>query len=467
MFPAEKKGEFEPYKIHERRQEVPVNNGTSKPPQEDVEMKDAGSAQQQDAPKKEAENETSNEADKTEKTEGNTEGTENTEHAGGDSKEESKPEVVEEVVYEEDVNSDEGAVYPIQKGRIVDWPCFFALLMHIRNSLSPPLHTPIIIISQPVWTARDCETITQFVFEKFKTPGFALMDSALAACYGYGTSTATVVDVGQGKVDVTAVTEYMVNEYGRGIALEGCAGESMTDRLEELLGPKGFSRDMCEQLKRSSIVEILPPGTPLPSDAVTAHQGPTQVASLASTGATDGEAPSTDAPRGPGENTQTGEGGNPEDEGVLNVAEIVTGNTGEILSKREKEKTEKEKSASKKGADQAAQRLARLPNSKREMNSFQLDEYIELDAGKEAKSGPKRFVHQKREIEVGVERFLAATPKEQSGNSISNGVLDDIATQIHHTISSVPEAGRRGELWDSLLIVGNGSKIKGKSPRRP
>src|SRR5207247_9280778 len=98
----------------------------------------------------------------------------------------------EQVIYEEDVTSDEGAVYPLQNGAIVEWSCFLSLLTHIYNTLSPPFHTPIMLVAQPVWTARDREALTQFVFEKFKTPAFCLMDSALAVCYAYGTANATV-----------------------------------------------------------------------------------------------------------------------------------------------------------------------------------------------------------------------------------------------------------------------------------
>ena len=441
MFPAEKKGEFEPYKVRERREEVPVKDDNGKTPGEDVEMKDA--------PREE-------------------DGEQTPKAAATDNDEPKRQEMVEEVVYEEDATSDEGAVYPIRNGRIVDWPCFFALLLHIRNSLSPPLHTPVIIIKEPVWTVRDSEDITQFVFEKFKTPAFLLMDSALAACYGYGTATATVIDVGLGKVDVTAVTDFLVSEYGRGVSVEGCGGDAMTDRLLELLGPQGFSRNMCEQLKRSSITEILPAGVPLPASEP-ARRGPAasskdQPAALASTGATDGDAPTTDVPRGPGDNTQTGDGD--EDGGVLNVAEIVTGNTNEILAKREGEKAEK--AAAKRGAvaEAAAQKQARLPNSKRETSTFQYEEYVPVEPdsseAKNGDAGSKSFVLRKRDIEVGVERFLAATPKEHPGDRISNGILDDIAAQVYHTIHSVPERAKQNELWDSLIIVGNGSKVKGE-----
>ncbi|KAJ5350567.1 Chromatin remodeling complex subunit (Arp9) [Penicillium brevicompactum] len=430
MFPAEKKGEFEPYRVNEKRQQVKVNNGPAAP-KPDVEMKDAeATAPSTDAAvKPEGEKETTGDTEQSTKT-------------------------VEEIYYEEDMASDEGATYPIQNGRIVDWPCFFALLTHVYNTLSPPFHTPILLIAQPVWSARDREAIAQFIFEKFKAPAFSLMDAALAACYGYGTSTATVVDVGKGKVDVTAVTDFAVNEHGRGIALEGCGGDAMTDRLVELLGAKGFTREMCEQLKRSNITEILPPGTPLPGAAATARQG-ANPAAAASTGGPDAN---DSAPRGPGDGTQTGtESNNDEEEGVLDVAAIVSGNTTEYLANIEKEKT-----SNKKGA--ADPKAARLPNSKKEKASFQFEGFAQLEGEKAAASGPRQYARHTRDIEVSVERFLLTTPRSNAGSRLTGGILEDIATQIHHTILAVPDATKRSELWDSLIIVGCGSKVKGKMP---
>lgn len=434
MFPAEKKGEYEPYRVHERRQEVKANNGTDAP-KPDVEMKDAEPAAADDITATET----------TVKTDENTQ----------DNDDPTK--TIEEIFYEEDLASDEGAIYPIENGRIVDWPCFFALLTHIHNTLSPPFHTPIMLIGQPVWSARDREAITQFVFEKFKAPAFSLMDSALAACYGYGTATATIIDVGKGKVDVTAVTDFAVNEHGRGIALEGCGGDAMTDRLVELLGPKGFTREMCEQLKRSNITEILPPGTPLPGSSATARQG-VNPAAAASTGGSDGD---ESAPRGPGDGTQTGiEGDNgDEEEGVLDVAAIVSGNPTEYLANVEKEKT-----TTKKGA--VDPKGARLPNSKKEKASFQFEEFTQLEGEKAAAHGARQYIRHTRDIEVSVERFLLTSPRSKVGNRLTSGLLEDIATQIHHTILAVPDATKRSELWDSLIIVGCGSKVKGMFSRR-
>lgn len=453
MFPAEKKGEYEPYKVRERRHEVKASNGVHAP-KEDVEMKDV-EPPAQDAPQN------TETAEKPEGSEG--EGAVRSEGEGEEG-EPPRQDTVEEVYYEEDVSSDEGAISPLQNGRIVDWPCFFALITHIYNTLSPPFHTPVMIIAEPVWTARDREAITQFVFEKFKTPAFSLMDSALAVCYGYGASTATVVDVGKGKVDVTAVTDFLVNEHGRGIALEGCGGDYMTCRLLELLGSKGFTWEMCEQLKRSNITEILPPGVPLPGAAATARQGANPTASV-STGGPDGSSSGENVPGGPGDGTQTGiDGGNGEtedDEGLLDVAAIVSGNTSEYLAQREKEQADK--STSKKASADQNVKATRLPNSKREKASFQFEEFVPLQPGGGTGNATGRFVRRTRDIEIGAERFLSCTPQSQTGDRLSSGILEDIATQIHHTILAVPDATKRSELWDSLIVVGNGSKIKGSS----
>ncbi|KAK2732964.1 Actin-like protein arp9 (SWI/SNF complex component arp9) [Myotisia sp. PD_48] len=443
MFPGEKKGEWEPHRICEKvitakksssgegNQDNCATDDESKqddePKQESSSKQDQEVSTQEDESKQDVEmedTETPNEADQTEQTD--------------DNKDEAA-EYEEFTVYEEDKITDDGAVYALHNGAIANWSCFFALLTHIYNALSPPFHTPIILISQPAWTARDKEKLTQFVFEKFKTPAFCLMDSALAVCYAYGAPTATIIDVGHGKADVSAVSDFMLNEHGRGIALEACGGQAMTDRLLELLQDKGFTRDMCEQLKRSNICEILPAGTPLPK-GTGAEAGHSETANLTHT-----SVPGT----GP-EMIRTDEKEN--DDGVLDVATIVSGNASEYLARREKEKV------SRKAGDAAAAKLVRLPNSKKPKASF----YYE-DLANQSESDDE-FVPQKRkrELEVGVDRFLAATPLEsKENNHCGYSLLDIIAAQVHHTILSVADASKRSELWDSLIILGNGSKIKG------
>jgi actin-related protein 9 len=451
MFPAQKEGEFEPYKIR-RKNEKPAEAA-------------APAIESQD---------------------------------------EAKPVVGaddDETEWEEDRISEEGAVWPIQEGRIVDWPCFFALLTHVYNTLNPPFHTAILLITQPAWAPREHERLTQFFFEKFKTPAFGLMDAALSTSWAYGVHTATIVDVGKDKTDVTAVSEFIPQTQGRVVSLSGCGGEAFTAGLLSKLKSKGLSRDMCEQLKRSPICEILPPGVPLPGTGKASGKSVvSNPAAAASTGAiASGPAAAASIgtmPRGPGVDTEVGEDtAVDEDEGVLDVASIVAGGKmNEYLAKKEAEKQEKA-NAKKKGAPapNTVNKQGKLPNHKLQKNTFLYEDHRLLDTLKnmnldsqgladaktalnevtnkqaqehgengearsateanglsEAGSGGSRI---RREIEVGTERFF----------SDSDGTLDKIASAVHRTVSAVDEVQKRSDLWDSLIICGNGSRLKGQS----
>ncbi|OAP60455.1 hypothetical protein AYL99_05457 [Fonsecaea erecta] len=382
---------------------------------------------------------------------------------------EAAADVEEETIetFEDDHWSTEGAVYPIKEGHIENWSCFFALLSHIYNMISPPFHMPVLFVAQPCWSERDHEMITQYVFENWKIPAFCLMDSALTACYAYGVPTALVLDVGHEKCDVSAVTEFQVNEIGRGIALSGCGGRAMTLRLQQVLESQGFDEDMAEQLKKSPICEILPAGTPYPKSNSNSTAVPApNPAAAASTGALDSGMNAKDgeglrpgqAPRGPGTGTVVGEegpnGDEEENEGVLDVAAIVArDNAAEVLAKREREKAEKA-AAKKAGAAEAA-RQVRLRNSERERASFTYVDFIPVEESVDG--GPPLSRKRKREIEVGVERFMAATPPPGA----CEGIIDIIAEAIHHTILSVPDVPQRATLWDNMIILGNGSRIRG------
>ncbi|KAK0934106.1 Actin-like protein arp9 [Friedmanniomyces endolithicus] len=427
--------------------------------------------------------------------------------------EEAKPEAEGEPEWEEDRVSEQGAIWPIRGGKIVDWPCFYALITHVYNTINPPFHTPIVLIADSVWTTKEHEQVTQFFFQKFKVPAFTMVDAAMAASYAYGTTTATIVDVGLSKANVTCISDSVLHDIGRSVAVAGCGGEAMTERLMELLpSKKGFTREVCEQLKKSGICEILPSDVDVPTGEMNSSEVPSNPAAAASTGA-DGLAPGQrrpsmtgERPRGPGPNTQVGEEKKLEDEdGVLDIASIVTGgNMSEYLVQKEKEKQERvaAKQQQKKGNEAqllAAAKPAKLPNHRRPRNTFMYEDFALHDAMKKAGmssqsmadmqsamgEGPNKRQRSpepqsavsdrpvdgglfspdgtgaalpgsgfRREIEVGAERFQAA----------SGGVIDRLADAIHRTVQSCPDVNgvnRRSELWDSLIIVGNGAKVRG------
>ena len=229
----------------------------------------------------------------------------------------------------------------------------------------------------------------------------------------------------------------------------------------------------------------------------------TNPAAAASTGAP-GSGPAAastigNVPRGPGADTEVGDETNAEDEGVLDVASIVTGGKmEEYLAKKEREKQDKANAKKKGGPEAAAAANAnkpiRLPNAKRERATFLYEDHRLLDNLKNMNLGSERLAEMqdqldegpsrqmdgvagepasaietngsadagatnnrsgpiRRELEVGTERFMAA----------SNGVLERIADAVHRTISAVDEVNKRSELWDSLIICGNGSKVRGAS----
>jgi actin-related protein 9 len=404
------------------------------------------------------------------------------------------------------------------EGRIDNLPAFFAFLHHIHNTLSPTLHTPVMLIAEPSWTAKNHEDITQFVFEKFKTPALCIMDSALATSYAFGIANATVIDVGFEKVDVTAVTDFQIS--GRG-TVANSGGEAMTQRLVELLKSKNFTRNMAEQLKKSPICEILPPGTPLPGTDVP-EEVISNPAAAASTGATS-SGPNvriTEAPRAPVPDIEVEDDYNVDDkaveeDGVLDVASIVTsGNAREFLAKKEKEKAERAaarkatRDAEKAEAAAAANRPARLPNSKRPRAMFHYEELVKEAPNPKRQKTPEPVVAEepkpvaeqvapadgapaavegaapapvedesarreqqkaarkeerrknreeenpdriRKDIEIGIERFQAA----------SEGYMDAIADTVYRTILSVDDISKRQDAWDALIICGSGSKVRG------
>lgn len=364
------------------------------------------------------------------------------------------------------------------------------------------------MLCPPNFSSRDKELLTQFVFEKLKAPGFAMMDASLAVLWAYGISTGTVIDVGYEKTDVTPILEFIVQERARE-TVPGWGGDAMTKHLAKLL--PDMKLEEVEQLKKSPICEILSSGSMLPT---TGSVNAAIAAGEKNRRTTESDGMDLDVE---------------DDEGSFNVAAIVAaGKTHEFLAKKEKEKRgEFEK---------------RLPNRDRENNTFWLvekkkpgeddlviDEPLSAiaasapslplpeaggessavvpaasaptaEAGTEApiaessdaiaapinppvvpqpqtapteeevarrqREKDKRKEERRaaagglpplaedetyREVEVGVERFQAA----------GCGILHALADNIWRVMAKVEDVSRRAELWETLIIVGNGSRVKG------
>ncbi|KAK4142364.1 actin-like protein ARP9 [Dichotomopilus funicola] len=309
----------------------------------------------------------------------------------------------------EDVDSVEGAVYPIQAGRIVNMDAFLAFLEHVHAQLTTTYHnTPIMLMASPQWTRPDCETIARYIFEKTKTPALCLIHSGIATQYGLKWPNMTVVDVGFQKVDVTCIHDGRVvshRDVGPADTDAISGGEVFTQRLFKLLESKGFDYDMAEQLKKSAVCEVLPyaPEQPelveLPVETASAPAAAASTAGPGNGAAAGASALSGDGAKpaeqpaerllgnGNGENGTNGEGREGgDDDGVLDVANIVaSGQTREFLAKKEKEKAEKGKPGRKPkdkeaaAAAEAAAKAIKLPNSKRYRGVFHYEELVTED----------------------------------------------------------------------------------------
>ncbi|KAL7950349.1 actin-like ATPase domain-containing protein [Trichoderma barbatum] len=319
---------------------------------------------------------------------------------------------VENEEWVEDVDEEKDAVWPIEGGRIVHMDAFLAFLDHVHGLLTTTYHnTPIMLMASPQWTRPDCETIARYIFEKTKTPALCLIHSGIATQYGLKWPNMTVVDVGYEKVDVTAIHDgRVVNHMDLGSPQPGrhiSGGEVFTRKLQQLLEGKGFSHDMAEQLKKSGICEVLPYApnrkglVELPVEsASSAKEAQSRSAAQGSTteqGAAGADSTaSTEVPR-INEPSRTedavmdendGAENNVDDDGVLDVASIVTsGQTKEFLAKKEKEREKGKpgrKSNKEKEAEAAAQaRPVRQPNSKRMRNTFSYEEIVMEQVPKE------------------------------------------------------------------------------------
>ncbi|KAJ4865008.1 actin domain-containing protein [Trichoderma breve] len=317
---------------------------------------------------------------------------------------------VENEEWVEDVDEDKDAVWPIEGGRIVQMDAFLAFLDHVHGLLTTTYHnTPIMLMASPQWTRPDCETIARYIFEKTKTPALCLIHSGIATQYGLKWPNMTVIDIGYEKVDVTAIHDgRVINHMDLGSPQPDrhiSGGEVFTQKLQELLKSKNFNHDMAEQLKKSGICEVLPYAptqkalVELPVESSSnASQSQSRPAGGAATEqnapAADSTAPApTDVPRinEPSDvvmEENEGADTNIDDDGVLDVASIVTsGQTKEFLAKKEKEKEKGKpgrKSNKEKEAEAAAQaRPVRQPNSKKMRNTFSYEEIVMEEVHKE------------------------------------------------------------------------------------
>lgn len=289
------------------------------------------------------------------------------------------------------------------------------------------------------FSAIDKERITQMFFEEFGVPAFALYDAGLLALYAAGVVTGITVDIGfekTGTLSISALTDSDITPVIEGqIITNGqisipLGGKHATEHLynlltmsppasavtSQLLPPSEITFDLAEEIKLSPITEI----TAIPSS----HRKRLGFGINSS-----------------GESTPLGTP-DARDEGVDDIAQIVaSGRMNEYFEKKERERKEREKKG-KRG--ELVKEIPQKPNSELPHNTLTL------------KNGTN--------ILVGSERFrVAETLMEGISYPTENVVmgLPDAVMLAVELACRGEYAGRRGDLWQHMVIVGAGARVKG------
>lgn len=279
------------------------------------------------------------------------------------------------------------AIYPIQNGKIINLPAFnylFKLIYkHVQAQMSSNIAIGVLMLGSFRWSRLEVEEITRYAFESLKIPGFTIVPNALAAAFAHNVQDALVIDVGKSKTEITPINDYAVVEHAQKVINHG--GNTINQNLKELL--PDLTDDQVESLKKSQIYEVL-------------NESDTKNSWFALNN-----------------NTISNENEDGEEDGVVDIAAIVSsGRTREILDEREQQsKGEKKKET---------------PNKDLEHNQF------------EDKDG--------KVMEVGKQRFHGT---EQ--------LVKYIVDACGESVRKISHVNRRQDCWDNIIIIGRGSSVKG------
>ncbi|EMG49867.1 ARP9 Actin-like protein ARP9 [Candida maltosa Xu316] len=152
-------------------------------------------------------------------------------------------------------------IHPIVESKIVNLDAFNYLLKIILQSVisTHPIITinqipVLLIIPSLTWARSSIEYITKFVIETLEITAFNIIDLSLAATFGAGQSTnSVVVYVEDSNIQVVPVVGYQAVKFaGKLIKDEG--GITITRELQKIL--QNLSVQQLEDLKESGIYEV-------------------------------------------------------------------------------------------------------------------------------------------------------------------------------------------------------------------
>ncbi|CAD6639763.1 HN1_G0018620.mRNA.1.CDS.1 [Saccharomyces cerevisiae] len=280
-------------------------------------------------------------------------------------------------------------IKPIQNGEIIDISAFTQFLRLIFVSIlsdranknqdafeAELSNIPLLLITHHSWSQSDLEIITQYVFESLEINNLIQLPASLAATYSMiSLQNCCIIDVGTHHTDIIPIVDYAQLDHL--VSSIPMGGQSINDSLKKLL-PQ-WDDDQIESLKKSPIFEVL----------------------------------SDDAKKL--SSFDFGNENEEEDEGTLNVAEIITSgrDTREVLEERER-----------------GQKVKNVKNSDLEFNTF--------------------WDEKGNEIKVGKQRFQGC-----------NNLIKSISNRVGLTLDNIDDINKAKAVWENIIIVGGTTSISG------
>lgn len=291
-------------------------------------------------------------------------------------------------------------LFPIVKGEIVDIEGLKFFIQSIIQSvldssveegeISMPLDSVNLLIVQTStrWNPFLIESLVNYGFETLNVHSISIVPIESCILFSHGSiANSLVIDIGYEKTEILPIVDYQLYAPSKKVIEKG--GSLINHTLKKFL--PSFNDEQIEILKKSPIFECLSE-----EDAKKSFYG------------MDGLI----------ENIKDIEDNDKEDDGILDIAAIVTSDksTRELLDETKNKKNKKKE--------------VLKSNSELETNTF-YDSNGNL-------------------ISVGKERFQGC-----------NELIDSIVLNIYHSLKKIPDLRKRQDCYDNIIITGQTSKIKG------
>jgi actin-related protein len=151
--------------------------------------------------------------------------------------------------------------YPINRGNVMDWNQYFAILNHIFYNVlridSSKCH--IIYLVPPLTPPDTAIYFARVLFETHRVKSVAILDSASTAVFSVGETVALSIEMGTGLTHVTPVMNGQI--YDPSIQRLYLAGSDIEDYLEKLLTTYGNfqKREIVKEIKEQACKIALDP----------------------------------------------------------------------------------------------------------------------------------------------------------------------------------------------------------------